>query len=86
MRRMTFPLDMLLIAIAVFHTDAQDAATLKVEGRGVEGRPPYRGGGVVKFLDVSIGAQILHDQSEQEMSLPLQITYDLLEEAPVLHC
>ena len=82
MRKMILPLVNLIFAITIVHVAGQDIATLKVEGRGVEGRPPYRGGGVVKFLDVSMGAQILHFQAEQEvpLPLPLQITYDVLEE------
>jgi hypothetical protein len=53
-------LPVVLLAMSCFPAHAQDVATLKVEGRGVEGRAAYRGGGVVKFLDVQLGAQVIH--------------------------
>jgi len=68
---------------------AQDTAVLKVKGRGAEGKPAYDGGGVVKFLDARVAAQIVHLQAEaeegpREIALPLEIRYDVLEPAPIL--
>ncbi len=63
---------------------APDIATLKVEGRGIEGRPPYRGGGIVKFLDVRLEAQVIHYKPGDPLPWPLEIAYDVLEPAPVL--
>ena len=61
--RRTAPiLPAILLAVTCLSARAQDVATLKVEGRGVEGRPAYRGGGVVKFLNISLGAQVIHYQ------------------------
>ena len=74
----------ILLAMMCLPVRAQDAATLKVEGRGVEGRPTYRGGGVVKFLDVQLGAQVVHYKPGEGLPWPLEITYDVLEPAPVL--
>jgi uncharacterized lipoprotein YddW (UPF0748 family) len=62
---------------------AEDAAVLNVEGRGVEGRPPYRGGGAVRFLDASIAAQVVHYAGEKEIALPLKIEYEVREPAPI---
>ncbi len=83
MRRATI-LPALLLAMTVLPVCAQDLATLKVEGRGAEGRPPYRGGGIVKFLDVSLAPQVIHYKSGEGLPLPLEIKYDVLEAAPVL--
>jgi hypothetical protein len=74
----------ILLAVTCLSARAQDVATLKVEGRGVEGRPAYRGGGVVKFLNISLGAQVIHYQPGEGPPWPLEITYDVLEQAPVL--
>jgi hypothetical protein len=83
MRKATI-LPAILLAMMCLPARAQDAATLKVEGRGVEGRPAYRGGGVVKFLDVQLGAQVVHYKPGEGLPWPLEITYDVLEQAPVL--
>jgi len=77
-------LSAILLAVMCLSARAQDVATLKVEGRGVEGRPAYRGGGVVKFLNISLGAQVIHYQPGEGPPWPLEITYDVLEQAPVL--
>ncbi|HUT95087.1 MAG TPA: family 10 glycosylhydrolase [Thermoguttaceae bacterium] len=78
----------LVVGMAVV-AGAQDTAVLKVKGRGVEGRPAYDGGGVVKFLDARLAAQIVHRQADAEegapkIALPLEIRYDVLEPAPIL--
>ncbi|MHB8898487.1 MAG: glycoside hydrolase family 10 protein [Thermoguttaceae bacterium] len=62
----------------------QDPATLKVTGRGVEGRPAYRQGGVVQFTGVSLGAQVVHFDAEKRVSLPLAVRYNVIEPAPIL--
>jgi hypothetical protein len=77
-------LSAILLAMTCLPAGAQDAATRKVEGRGVEGRPAYRGGGVVKFLDVQLGAQVVHYKPGDGLPWPLEVTYDVLEPAPVL--
>lgn len=82
--RSTTILPAMLLALTCFPARAEDVATLKVEGRGVEGRPPYRGGGIVKFLDVQFGAQVVHYKPGEGLPWPLEITYDVLEPAPVL--
>ena len=74
-------ISLLVIATAV---RAQDSAVLEVKGRGVEGKAPYDGGGVVKFLDASIAAQLVHYHGEEEISLPLCIRYEVLEPAPIM--
>ncbi|HPM82417.1 MAG TPA: family 10 glycosylhydrolase [Candidatus Anammoximicrobium sp.] len=84
MQRTIIPLAILLVTTALFDACAQDLATLNVVGRGAEGRTPYRGGGAVKFLDVSLGAQVVHYKSGEQLPLPLEIACDVLEEAPVL--
>lgn len=71
---------MLLAAVAAF---AQDPAVLEVAGRGVEGRAAYEGGGTVRFLDVDMGAQVLHYDGGEELTLPLAIDYEVLETAPI---
>ena len=77
----------LVLGMAVV-AGAQDPAVLRVKGRGVEGRPAYDGGGVVKFLDARVAAQIVHLQADAEgaapeLALPLEIRYDVIEPAPV---
>jgi uncharacterized lipoprotein YddW (UPF0748 family) len=74
----------MLLALTCLPSHGQDVATLKVEGRGVEGRAAYRGGGIVKFLDVQLGAQVVHYKPGEGLSWPMEITYDVLEPAPVL--
>jgi len=73
----------LLVTLALA-ASAQDGAVLEVKGRGAEGRPAYHGGGVVKFLDASIGAQVVHYAGGEEIPLPLAIRYDVLEPAPIV--
>lgn len=77
-------LPIVLLVLTPFAASGQETAILKVEGRGVEGRPSYRGGGVVKFLDVRFNAQVVHYQPGERMPCPLEIAYDVLEPAPVL--
>ena len=62
---------------------AQESELLRVQGRGVEGRPAYRGGGVVKLLDATTLAQLVHYDGK-EAALPLQVRYQVLEPAPIL--
>lgn len=75
----------LLVLLAVT-AGAQDAAVLEVKGRGVEGKPAYDGGGVVKFLDASVDAQIVHytGDDQEKIALPLSIHYEVLEAAPIV--
>jgi uncharacterized lipoprotein YddW (UPF0748 family) len=73
-----------LLGILAAGAGAQDTGVFKVTGRGVEGRPAYRGGGAVKFLDASVEAQVVHFGSDGEMALPLAIRYEVLEPAPIL--
>ncbi len=82
--RRTNLLAILFVAAVACSAVAQDVAVLKVVGKGGQGRPAYRGGGVVKFLDVSVAAQVVHCQSDGEMPLPLAVDYDVLETAPIL--
>lgn len=77
----------LVLGMAVV-AGAQGPAVLRVKGRGVEGRPAYDGGGVVKFLDARVAAEIVHLQADaegaaREIALPLEIRYDVLEPAPI---
>jgi len=72
------------VGLAAEADGVDEGAVLEVKGRGVEGKPPYRGGGVVKFLDASLGAQIVHYQGGDGFPLPLQIGYDVLQPAPVM--
>ena len=62
----------------------QDAATFEVRGRGSEGKTPYRGGGVVRFLEASLGAPLVHFAGESEIPLPLAIRYEVRQPAPIL--
>lgn len=73
-----------LLAILAPIAGAQDGAVLEVKGRGAEDKPPYDGGGVVKFLDASMGAQVVHYDGGQQLSLPLRIDYEVLEPAPIM--
>ena len=87
--RKTATLGVALVVSMAVVAGAQDTAVLKVKGRGVEGRPAYDGGGVVKFLDARLAAQIVHRQADAEegapeIALPLEIRYDVLEPAPIL--
>jgi len=63
---------------------AQDTAVLEVKGRGVEGKPPYRGGGVVRFLDASLGAQVVHYDGGERIRLPLAVRYEVVRPAPIV--
>jgi uncharacterized lipoprotein YddW (UPF0748 family) len=68
---------------------AQEPAVFKVEGHGTEGRPAYDGGGVVRFLDARLAAQIVHypageKEAAREIALPMEIRYEVLEPAPIL--
>ena len=73
-----------LLGILAAGARAEEAGVFKVTGRGVEGRPAYRGGGAVKFLDASVEAQVVHLGSDGEMALPLTVRYEVLEPAPIL--
>jgi uncharacterized lipoprotein YddW (UPF0748 family) len=80
----TLTMTILLATSTAVVAGDQDSATLRVRGRGAEGRSPYRDGGLVKFLDASIGAQVVHCQDGGPMPLPLEIRYEVLEPAPIL--
>ncbi len=74
----------ILTFFLVASVGAEDPAVLKVKGRGAEGKAPYDGGGVVKFLDASIAAQLVHYDGGGEIRLPLKVQYDVIESAPIL--
>lgn len=63
---------------------ADQSDVLTVKGRGAEGRPAYRGGGEVKFLEASLEPQVLHYDGGKELRLPLRIRYQVLKTAPIL--
>ncbi len=63
---------------------AQDPAVLDVVGRGAEGRAAYDGGGRVRFDDATLGAQVVHYDGTGELLLPLAISYEVLEPAPIV--
>ena len=82
MRRVANSVLLTLFVVAV--AGAEDPAVLKVKGRGAEGKAAYDGGGVVKFLDASLGAQLVHYDGGDAMGLPLEVRYDVIESAPIL--
>jgi len=73
-----------IVSVVPIAAGADESAVLQVKGRGIEGRPAYDGGGAVKFLDVSIGAQVVHLGDEAEIPLPLAVRYEVIEPAPIL--
>lgn len=73
----------LLATLTAAAAIAQDSAVLTVTGRGAEGRPRYDGGGEVRFLDVSFGAQVIHYDGGDAISMPLALDYEVLEAAPI---
>ncbi len=78
----------ILVGSMTIGARAQDPIVMKVEGHGAEGRPAYDGGGVVRFLDARLAAQLVHvpagDDADPQIALPLEIRYDVLEPAPIL--
>ncbi len=74
----------IVAVLALPAANGQDMATLEVKGRGVEGKTPYRGGGVVRFLEASLDAQLVHFTGEGEIPLPLAVRYEVRESAPIL--
>lgn len=77
-------LPLALLPMLVAPSAGQDLAILKVMGRGVEGRDPYRGGGTVEFLGVAVDAQVIHLSRKGEIALPLAVEYRVIEPAPIL--
>ncbi len=73
-----------LLLVSTSVCTAQDPAVLKVAGRGVEGHPPYRDGGEVRFDKIAIEAQVVHFDPKRGVVLPLVVDYDVLETAPIL--
>ena len=73
-----------LLGVLAAGAAAEEIGVFKVTGRGVEDRPAYRGGGVVKFLDASLEAQLVHWDGEGEIALPFAVRYQVLEPAPIL--
>ncbi len=63
---------------------AQDAGLFEVVGRGAEGRAAYDGGGTLRFTEVRLGAQVLHYDGGEDLALPLEIDYEVLEPAPIV--
>ncbi len=57
---------------------------LELKGKGTDGKKPYRGGGKVDFIDVSIDDQVVHFTKPEKIPLRLSIRYNVLETAPVL--
>ncbi len=77
-------LAVLFISAAGLAGAAEDAAIFEIVGRGAGGKSPYREGGSLRFRDAAIGAQVVHYRPGEELSLPLEIRYDVIEAAPVL--
>ena len=73
MRRITAALAGLVVVLSAVMACAQSPCVMEVKGRGVEGKPPYRGGGVVRFLDASMEAQVVHYEPGKEVVLPMGI-------------
>lgn len=69
--------------LVALSASAQDGSVLTVRGKGVEGKPPYEGGGRVRFLEVTLGAEVLHYDGGPELTLPLALRYEVLEPAPI---
>ena len=82
MRRVTNSVLLTLLVVAV--AGAEDPAVLKVKGRGSQGNAAYDGGGVVRFLDASMAAQLVHYDGGAAIGLPLEVQYDVIESAPIL--
>lgn len=61
---------------------AEEVAQFHIQGQGAEGKKPYDGGGVIKFLDASIRAHVVHYDGK-EIRLPLSIRYEVLTTAPI---
>ena len=57
---------------------------IHVVGKGTADKPPYRGGGTVEFLDMSLGAQVVHCDAANRFRLPLEIRYRVQSAAPIL--
>ncbi len=88
MREKLFSCGAFLLAAALFASVAcgagEDDRILDVVGRGAEGRNPYRGGGTVKFLSVSMPASLVHFTGGGEIRAKIDISYDVLRTAPIL--
>ena len=84
MRSVLRCLPLVLLSILITPSAGQDTAIFKVTGRGVEGRDPYRGGGAVAFLGVTVDAQVIHLSPEGKIALPLEVEYRVIEPAPIL--
>lgn len=84
MRRNLAPLALLLLLAAIGLSAEEDPAILKVVGHGAEGRAAYRDGGVVQFVKLSLGAQVVHFDPEKGIPLPLAVDYNVIEPAPIL--
>jgi len=61
-----------------------EARVLDIVGRGAEGRRPYRGGGRVKFLSVSMPASLVHFNGGEEIPAKIEIWYEVLRRAPII--
>ncbi len=83
MRRILAPLALLFLLTSAGSSAEQDPTILKVVGRGVEGRPAYRDGGVVQFVKLSLGAQVVHFDATKGIRLPLAVEYNVIEPAPI---
>ena len=82
--RSTITLLTALLLAAAATSSGRDAATLNVTGRGVEGRPAYRDGGVVQFTNLAVNAQVVHFDPNKGVALPLAVEYNVIEPAPIL--
>jgi len=74
----------LLVWAATAAAQVPDPAVMAVKGIGAEGRPPYAGGGVVRFRALRLGAQVVHDAGDGRLLVPLSIDYTVEETAPII--
>lgn len=72
-----------LAAMSLSAALGQEAGVLELRGRGVGEKSPYSGGGTVRFVSASTGAELVHYDGSRRLNLPLTIEYEVLERAPV---
>ncbi len=61
-----------------------DGRILEVVGKGAEGREPYRGGGKVRFVSVSMPASLVHFSSGEQIPAAIEIAYEVIRPAEIL--
>ena len=74
----------LVIGAGIPAAPADNPRVLDVVGRGVEGRKPYRGGGRVRFLSVSLPVSLVHYDGGQEVPAKIGISYEVRRTAPIV--